>query len=263
MRLSTAPCSSGRRPLEPGAPAHRRRRGRSGLGGPGRAQDPPPASRGSYRSGQGGASPSQAPPGPPARRWGRLRPPPFSMGSLRGATGFSHRRPGVPPSCPRPCSLSGAEAETAPFTPPSLPPSLLQAVLPGRHLLPHTAAEATGGGGGSRARAGLPVTWPWASLLLGARAWLPVAMGTAEGTLGAVVSGTVPDGNGRSPLPSGPVPRLRPAFPPGTGTGAGGGMAALFSPQRSPLPAAGGSFCGGCPRCGGLSRLGGPRPPRP
>lgn len=82
-------------------------------------------------------------------------------------------------------------------------------------------------------------------------------MGTAQGTLGAVVSEGDGHGNGRRPLPSGPVPRLRPAFQPG----AGRGVATLCSPQpfflRGSSAAEGGSFSGDCSRCGGLCRLGG------
>jgi len=86
---------------------------------------------------------------------GWVRPPPFLWGSLTGATGSSAQPP----------LAFGGRGRSGPYytsPPPARPPA------PSPH---GSGGEPPGGaGGGRRARAGLPVTWPWASLL-GTWAW--------------------------------------------------------------------------------------------
>lgn len=182
------------------------------------------------------------------------------MGSLTEATGSSHRGPGVPPSCPRPRSLSGAEAETAPFN----APSLLQAVLPGRRLLPHTVAWATPPSpnpGRAPRYLALGITPRGPGLA-------PRRHGSRAGHAGSRSSA----GGGRAEGDGGRFPaEASPRLPAGGCPGGGGAVLAAALPAAAALFAGGvrgagappvaGSSGGGqellcrCPRRGGLGRL--------
>lgn len=169
-----------------GAGSSRQRRSRARLGGLGRAPDPRSACRGAAAR-AARARRAQVHPRSPAD--------PLYVGPLTEATG---QGPSVPSLPSAPLAL-GTEAGTTRFKPSFPPPLPLQAVPPGRRLLPPGQGERFAVSGPGWA----PSTWPWASLR-GARARLPVAMGTARGTPGAVV----PCGEGR------PAPAPRSAQPP-------------------------------------------------
>lgn len=188
------------------------------------------------------ASPFQAPPWPPAGWW--VRPPPFLRGPWQEQPAPCSKGQACPHPARGPARFQGQRPKRPLLR---LPACLLQAVLPGHRLLPHTAAGANSPHG---SRAGPPVTWPWASFL-GARAWLPVAMGTAQGTLGGVVppaEGTEGDGGrfpagpcrGLSPPSGPPLGSPQPSSPPRRCSPAA--AAAQGRPPVAGSDAAGGSF---------------------
>lgn len=174
--------------------------------------------------------------------------------------------PGVPPSCPRPRSLSGTEAETAPSTPACLPP-------PG--CPPRAPAPSPHGSGGE-----LPARKPGRApryLALGivprGPGLAPRRHGNRAGHAGRCSSAGRGDGRGRRPLPSGAVPQPLPAFRPAAGLASALlAAAALFAgsrrgagaPPRSRQRRGGREFFfADCPPYGGLSRLGGRSRRRP